>query len=53
MMKDIDATDPLLVKYTGISPASYQSGLPTKKVHRDHRNALFFDLHVEKIEFDN
>lgn len=46
MLKDIDQQDPWLQNF----PLSASPSFPQKPVHGDHRNALFFDFHVEAVD---
>ncbi len=47
MMKDADALDPLF------KSTAYYGTLPKQMFHIDHRNALFFDFHVGKVDAQN
>lgn len=46
MMKDIDQDEGLSI----IQTSEYLPNLPSKRVHETHRNALFFDFHVGKVD---
>lgn len=46
MLKDIDQEDPWLQSL----PLNGFANFPKTKVHRDHRNALFYDFHVESVD---
>lgn len=48
-LKDMDATDNALIDNT----SSYKRRLPQRMVHGGHRNALFFDFHVARIDPDD
>lgn len=48
-MKDIDQEEEGLKKYQ----LGVFSTFPKKKVHGDHRNALFYDFHVEAVDHDS
>jgi len=48
-MKDVDQSDPMFVSL----PVEYIYKLPTRMVHKNHRNALFFDFHVSGIDQNN
>lgn len=48
MIKDADQLVPLRDK----TKFNVPDGMAPEKVHRDHRNALFFDMHVSPIDLD-
>lgn len=47
-MKDVDESDPIFAIYSH----EYGAGVPKTMVHKTHRNALFFDFHVEAVDRD-
>ncbi|MEA3209348.1 MAG: hypothetical protein QOE70_2405 [Chthoniobacter sp.] len=51
LMKDADQED-FKAGAAGGSPPSGVDKMPLKPVHRDHRNALFYDWHVGKLDAD-
>lgn len=46
MLKDIDQEEGESV----VQSSEYLNNLPAKRVHGSHRNALFFDFHVAKVD---
>lgn len=47
MMKDIDYEDLIMQQHV----MEFTPYLPPSRVHGDHRNAIFFDFHMEKIDW--